>query len=190
MAREPKHRPRFLSIPLGRPWCEAIELRDGRKLLLRPIAPQDADTLRRSFERMSSHDVRMRFMHALKELSPEYARKLVDLDPKKAFALVLVEAKPPELALIGAVARTALDEDGREAEFAIVLGQEIRGQGLGRYLMEKLIEWCRLQELDAIYGFILTENEPMLELATDLGFDIGPSDEDILIARLRLNPGQ
>ena len=178
--------PAFISIALGRAWCEAIALKDGRQLLLRPIQASDADRLRRSFKNLSPRDVRMRFMHPLKELSAEFAQKLVEINPDQAFALVLVEAKPPEQALIGAVARTAIDPDGREAEFAIVLGEEIRGLGLGRYLMEKLILWCRQRELDAIYGFILEENAAMLGLAYELGFALGDSDEGIVLARLCL----
>ncbi len=179
--------PPFQVIELGRPWCAAIELKDGTRLLMRPIQPRDADTLQISFQKLSPHDVRMRFMHPLKELTPEYAKQLTEIDPERAFALALVEAKPPEEALIAAVARTAVDDDGREAEFAIVIAPEIRGHGLGRYLMEQLIEWCRSRKLEAIYGFILTENRPMLTLADSLGFDIGPTDEDVGVALARLS---
>lgn len=179
---------RFTSIELGRAWCEAIALSDGRRLLLRPIQPRDADTLRRSFQTLTPHDVRMRFMHPLKEITPEYARQLTEIDPDQAFALVLVEAKPPDEALIAAVARTAVDDDGEEAEFAIIVAPEIRGQGLGRHLMEKLIDWSRQRGLQTIYGFILKENRAMLVLAESLGFEIGPSDEDmgVVLARLAL----
>ncbi len=178
----------FKSFDLGRIWCEAIELDDGTRLLLRPIQPRDADTLRRSFKTLTPHDVRMRFMHPLKEITPEYARRLTEIDPDQALALVLVEAKPPEEALIAAVARTAVDDNGEEAEFAIIVGPEIRGRGLGRYLMEKLIEWGRQRGLRTIYGFILEENQPMLGLADSLGFEIGPCDEDmgVVLARLTL----
>lgn len=186
-----KHKPGFTSIALGKAWCEAIELQDGRRLLLRPIQPSDAVSLQRSFQTLSAHDVRMRFMHPMKELTADYARKLVEINPDRGFALVLVEAKPPPEALIAAVARTALDDDGLEAEFAIILGQEIRGLGLGHYMMEKLIEWSRTQELQAIYGYILCENLPMKGLAEKLGFEIGlvasSEDSDTLLARLRLN---
>ena len=186
MFRRNKKQQRFKALDLGRPWCKAIELRDGQRFLLRPIQPRDADTLRRSFKLLSPHDVRMRFMHPLKELSPEYARQLTEIDPEWGFALVLVEAKPPDEALIGAVARTAVDDDGREAEFAIIVGPDLRGQGLGKYLMQNLIKWSRERKLRAIYGFILTENRPMLKLAESLGFRIGPSDDDMDVSLARL----
>lgn len=180
---------RFSTFPLGRAWCEAVELDDGRRLLMRPIQPGDAEALQRSFKILSPHDVRMRFMHPLKELTPTYARQLTDVDPDEAFALVLVEIKPPEEALIGAVARVAVDGSGKEAEFAIVVGPEIRGYGLGGHLMESLILWCRKRRLKAIYGFILRENQPMKNLADKLGFEIGPTDDDtgVVLARLNLN---
>ncbi len=182
--------PAFRCIDLGRPGCQAIELSDGRRLLMRPIQPGDADNLRRSFHTLSPMDVRMRFMHPLKELSPEYARRLCTIDPAGAFALVLVEARPPAEALILAVARTAVDADGEEAEFAIVLSPAIRRMGLGRHLMQALMDWARQRQLQALYGFILADNRPMLNLAAALGFALSPTDQDlgIVLARLALVP--
>lgn len=164
-------------------------LEDGQRLIMRPIQANDVDRLQRSFKTLSPHDVRMRFMHPLKELTPAYARQLTRIDPERAFALVLVEAKPPDQALIGAVARVALDDDGKEGEFAIIVGPEVRRYGLGRHLMKQLIAWCRQKRLDALYGFILKENRAMQKLAEQLGFEIGPTDEDtgVVLARLTLD---
>ncbi|TVS12556.1 MAG: N-acetyltransferase [Wenzhouxiangella sp.] len=189
MSSEPAQPDRFTTLPLGLAWCEAIVLADGQRLIMRPIQPNDVERLQRSFKTLSPHDVRMRFMHPLKELTPAFARQLTRIDPERAFALVLVEAKPPEEALIGAVARVALDDDGREAEFAIVVGPDIRRFGLGRYLMKQLINWCREKRLEVLYGFILQENRPMQKLAEELGFEIGPTDEDtgVVLARLALD---
>lgn len=163
---------RFQRIPLGRPWCEAIRLDNGRALILRPIVPEDASRLRRSFRELTPEEVRFRFFHPIRELSPELARSLSTLDPEQAFALVVIEARPPDRARLGAVARVALDPDGRAAEFALVVGGEIAGYGLGRYLLQRLTEWCRKKHLEIIYGRIMTENDRMLRLAGQLGFEL------------------
>lgn len=180
---------RFQTLPLGRKWCEAIQLEDGRQLLLRPIQPSDARTLQRSFQTLTPQEIRMRFMHPISELSGEYAKRLCSVDDQEGFALVVVEAKPPEEALIGAVARLAIDDAGHEAEFAIIVGRELRRLGLGRYLMQHLIAWAGEKGLKAIYGFILDENRPMLRLMNEMGFSVGPSDIDtgISLARYALD---
>lgn len=181
--------PGFTTVALGRPWCRAIQIADGRRLLMRPIQPSDAEMLQRSFQTLTPQEVRMRFMHQMTGLTDDFARRLCDVDPVRAFAVVLVEVKPPEVALIRAVARVAMDDDGEEAEFAIIVGREIRRLGFGQYLMQQLIDWSRARGLTAIYGFILEENQPMLALMERMGFTLGPSDDDtgVVLAHMRLS---
>ncbi len=178
--------PRFKAIPLGRPWCCAIELRDGQRLLMRPIQPSDASLLQESFLTLTPEEVRMRFLHPLTELSADYAQQLAEIDPTRQCALVLVEAKPPTEARIAAVARAAIDEDGSEAEFAIIVSREIRQFGLGRFLMEQLVAWAQDQKLLSLYGFVLEENTPMLGLMSEMGFAIEPSHQDSGVLRVGL----
>ncbi len=192
---------RFERFPLGRPWCEAIRLEDGRALLVRPIEPTDAERLRASFRELTPDEIRFRFFHPIKELSPEFAKSLSTLDPARAFALVVTEARPPTEARIGAVARAAIDEvdlaspieeKRRSAEFALTVGREIGGSGLGRYLLTRIIEWCRKKRLESVYGRVMVENERMLRLARQLGFDgrEEPGAPGIVRVRLRLAPGR
>ncbi|MBY6203298.1 GNAT family N-acetyltransferase [Halomonas denitrificans] len=192
---------RFERFPLGRPWCEAVRLDDGRRLLIRPIEPADADRLRSSFRELTPAEIRFRFFHPIKELSPEFAKSLSTLDPARAFALVVTEARPPNEARIGAVARAAIDEVGisgpvdgndRSAEFALTVGRELGGVGLGRYLLTRIIEWCRKKRLAAVYGRVMVENERMLELARQLGFDCleEPDAPGVVHVRLRLSAGR
>ncbi|TVQ38689.1 MAG: N-acetyltransferase [Wenzhouxiangella sp.] len=180
---------RFNRIYLGRPWCEAIVLDDGRRLIARPMRSTDGPTLRRSFDRLTPDEIRMRFMHPIKELTPAYADKLARIDRTQEFALVLVENLPPEQALIGAVVRAAIETDTRRAEFAIIVGSEIAGFGLGRYLMGRVIEWSRKKRLHEIYGRVLSNNQPMLTLAQRLGFKrrLSEEDDDVVEVFLPLN---
>jgi RimJ/RimL family protein N-acetyltransferase len=178
-------------LRLGQPWCEAIELEDGRRLILRPMRSTDAPTLRRSFRKLTPDEVRMRFMHPIKELTPDYADRLARIDRDREFALVLVENRHPDEALIGAVARAAIDPDGSHAEFALIVGREIGRQGLGRFLLGKVIEWARKKRLKTLYGRVLNSNIAMLKLAESLDFHIDESDGDedddeVLVVRRRL----
>jgi len=164
----PRPRYRFRRIPLGRPWCEALELANGRRLIMRPIEAGDADMLRKSFGRLTLEEIRYRFLHPITELTPEYAQQLTDLDGRTAFALVFVEALPPARALIGGVGRVVVEDD--RAEFALIVGREINGFGLGSFLLQRLTEWCRKRGLSMIFGEVMLENHRMLELTKRLGF--------------------
>ena len=175
---------------LPQPWCQNIVLSDGRALHLRPIAPLDADALRHGFELLDAEEVRMRFMHPMREMTPEFARKLTQLDRTRDFALVAAEPLPPGEGLVGAVVRASIAEDGRRAEFAILVARVLAGQGLGRLLMKQVIRWAKLKRLDEIYGDVLDENTSMLKLAQSLGFrrEHVADDRGVIRVRLALRP--
>src|SRR6056297_2499143 len=157
----------------------------GRKLIARPILPGDADTLRRSFGDLTPEEIRFRFLHPITELTPAHARELVDVDRARAFALVLVEALPPERARIGAVARAIIDEGGNDAEFAIIVGREIGGFGLGAYLLKRIAEWSAKKGMRTLYGDVMVENQRMLRLARRLGFSFAMHPVEPQIVRIR-----
>ena len=74
-------------------------------MLIRPIRPDDAVPLRAGFPLLQPDEIRQRFLHAVKELTPEMADKLTRPDPRTEFAIVAAEPLPPGEALVGAVAR-------------------------------------------------------------------------------------
>jgi GNAT superfamily N-acetyltransferase len=57
-----------------------------------------------------------------------------------------------------------------EAEFALFVARPLRAQGVGAYLLRKLVDWARRRGMASIYGDVLHENSPMLTLAERLGF--------------------
>ncbi|MCK7594734.1 GNAT family N-acetyltransferase [Lysobacter sp. CAU 1642] len=167
-------------------WREQLVLEDGRELILRPIEAEDGAALQRGFSLLDPEEVRMRFLHPMKELSPAMAMRLANPDPKKEFALVAAEALPPGEALVGAVARVAIDQTDEAGEFALIVSRFVGRQGLGRLLMKQLIRWCRLKRLARIYGDVLDENTAMLGLARSLGFRRSHPHQDPGITRVTL----
>ena len=170
-----RQRPRRCSITLrrkafGPPWNQQLSLADGRELILRPISPLDAEPLRAGFALLTPEEVRFRFLHPIREMTPEMAHKLTHLDPKREFALVAAEPLPAGEALVGAVVRASINEDGRRAEFAILVSHLLARQGLGTLLLKRVIRWAKLKRLDELYGDVLDENTAMLSLAQSLGF--------------------
>lgn len=164
-----RRRPTIARRRVG-PWQEMLKLQNGRELLLRPISPLDVEPMRAGFSTLSAEEVRMRFMHPITELTPEYARQLCELDGDREFALVACEPLPAGEALIGAVARLSFDRATGLAEFALLVGRPLTGMGLGYYMMRKLIQYARRRKMRAVFGDVMNENANMLMLADQLGF--------------------
>lgn len=166
----PVSRRRFARVaPLKTPRGERVTLPDGRELWLRAIAPCDTDAVRRCFTRLSAEEVRMRFMHAMSVLPEPMAHRLCALDPEREAAFVLMDEReiPAEMRGVG---RIYVDENANSAEFAVLVERAWTGRGLGALLMRRLVEESRRRGLDELWGYVLIENRPMLDLCRELGF--------------------
>ena len=79
------------------------------------------------------------------------------------------------------MARAAITDSGREAEFAILVSHYIAGMGLGRHLMRRLVRWAKGRKLEKLWGDVMEQNQPMLALAQSLGFRREPTDQAGLV---------
>jgi len=70
----------------GKP--EIVALRDGTRVTIRPIRPDDARHLQALFYRLSPESISLRFLGQPKELPYEQARQLANVDYRKRMALV------------------------------------------------------------------------------------------------------
>lgn len=158
-------------------------------MVLRPIQPEDAEPIAAAYDLLNEDEVRRRFLHRLKSLDAAHLQQITRPDPDREFVVVAAEPLPPGEALVAAVARLSRDQPGASrAEFGILVSHFVVGLGLGRMLMERLIEWCRGHGVLELWGDVLEENRPMLELASELGFrrGAGPGSPDLVRVSLDL----
>jgi RimJ/RimL family protein N-acetyltransferase len=149
---------------------DAITLRDGRTLWVRPIQAADALPIAGTFHLLHEDEIRRRFLHPIKALSDDYLLRLTQPNPETDFVVVAAEPFKPGAALVGAVARLSVDDNGGRAEFGILVSHFVSGQGLGKILMQRLIEWCKANGIRHLWGDVLDDNNAMLKLAETLGF--------------------
>jgi RimJ/RimL family protein N-acetyltransferase len=168
------------------PWHEELKLRNGRRVLIRPIRPEDGEPLRAAFPLLQPEEVRQRFLHAVSDLSPAMTERLTRAVPKTEFALVAAEPYPPGEALVGAVARASIVPGTRDAEFAILVSHYLTGMGLGRHLMRRLVRWAKGRRLERIHGDVLEHNQPMISLAESLDFHREPLPDQPSLVRMVL----
>ncbi|MDW2980973.1 MAG: GNAT family N-acetyltransferase [Rhodanobacter sp.] len=158
-------RPRVQPTPRG----EQVSTQDGRELVLRAIEPGDVAAMQRCFTRLSPEDIRRRFLHAMSELPAPMAQRLCRIDPARETAYVLMDesAKPAEMRGVG---RIYVDEATDSAEFSVLVERDWSRRGLGALLMQRLVDDCRRRGLAELWGYVLLENRPMLQLCKELGF--------------------
>ena len=87
------------------------------------------------------------------------------------------------------VVRGVTDPDNRRTETAIIVRSNLKGKGLGRMLLDKLIRYSRDRGTGEIEGRVTANNERMLNLANDLGFTVepDPTTDTMRIIRLKLD---
>ncbi|MBN9461727.1 MAG: bifunctional acetate--CoA ligase family protein/GNAT family N-acetyltransferase [Burkholderiales bacterium] len=166
---------------------ETARMRDGREIVLRPIRPEDEPAHHALIARMSPEDLRMRFFSYVRELRHAQMARLtqIDYDREMAFIATARDARGEPETL--GVVRVVTDPDNLEAEFAVLVRSDLKGQGLGHLLMNKIIDYCRASGTGVIKGLILASNEGMLALAQRLGFSLERAhDGDTIEARLAL----
>ncbi len=176
---------RSLAIrPYPSEWERTVEVRDGQRVFLRPIRPDDEALYPAFFERLTGHDVRMRMLAPHKTWSHELLARLTQLDYARDIAFVALE---PETGALLGVSRLNCDPDRVEGEYAIIVRSDLKGHGIGWALMRHLIAYGKETGVSRIYGDVLLENTSMLAMCRDLGFDIRPEPHSPELARVVLD---
>ena len=158
-----------------RPYPQALEeLVQWRAsaLTLRPIRPEDADAHLKFFSLLDPVDVRFRMFSTARELQPSQLARMTQIDYDREMALVAVRRGEDGSEETLGVVRAVADPDNINAEFAIIIRSDLKGLGLGRMLMNKLIAYFRQRGTQAIVGEALSDNHAVIELAKNLDFEM------------------
>jgi acetyltransferase len=162
----------------------------GQRLLLRPIRPEDAPLHRQFLARVTPQDLYTRFFTAVRQLPDADIAHLTQIDYDREMAFVAVAVDVAGTAQILGVARACADPDNIGAEFAVLVRSDLKGQGLGTLLMQKLIRYCRERGTRQLWGSVMTENTAMLQLARRLGFHVRAVERNIEEIVLDLQAGR
>lgn len=171
---------RFAISPYPKELEHVETLPEMGEMLLRPIRPEDAPALEAFFAKLSPEDVRLRFFTAMRTLPPTLLARLTQIDYDREMAFLLVDTKTGEF--LG-ISRFAADPDNIRAEFAVSVRSDLKGHGLGRLLMQRLIAYAKQRGTGELVGEVLQENARMLALCRELGFSIEPHTESAGIVR-------
>lgn len=165
---------------------EWVEMKNGDRCLFRPILPEDEPQLRQFIAQVTKEDLYYRYFSEINEFTHEDLANMTQIDYDREMAFVAVRRMDNAEEILG-VTRAISDPDNVDAEFAVLVRSDLKGLGLGRRLMEKLIAYTRDHGLKRLNGITMPNNRGMVALARKLGFQVDIQlDEGIVGLTLNL----
>jgi acetyltransferase len=168
-ARGPAGAGNFAIRPYPAHLVETIEWQ-GRRLTLRPIRPEDEAQHLAFLESLDPADIRLRVFYSRRSIERSELARLTQIDYEREMAIVAVAPGPGGAQETLGVVRAVADPDNIDAEFGIIVRSDLKGRGLGKLLMRKLIRALREHGTQRLVATVLTQNHHMLALAQELGF--------------------
>lgn len=167
-----------------------LKARDGTPVHIRAIQPEDAELEKRFIDDLSEQTRYYRFFYRMATLSPAMLARFTQVDYDREMALIALVADgtwPGGQAFVG-VARFIGGPEMQSAEFAVVVADAWQNRGVGRLLMERLIDCAKRKGLKRLEGSVLHANVNMIRFVTTLGFKIedDPTDPEQVLATYQI----
>jgi RimJ/RimL family protein N-acetyltransferase len=140
-------------------------LRDGTKVSLRPVRPDDKALLEEGMSRLSPQSRRLRFMAPVEALTRAQLAYLTEIDHRDHVAWgVLCDEQP-----VGVARFVRLPDNPGAAELAVTVLDEFQRRGVATLLVSVLAELARDLGIERFVFEALPENEALLKLLSGLG---------------------
>jgi GNAT superfamily N-acetyltransferase len=159
---------------------QSFRLRDGRLVQLRPVVGEDAPRLSRLCERLSAESSRLRFFRAGRRLTPAEALALADIDHARNEAIVALDGE--SISALGTLHQLG---DQAQAELTLLVEDAYQGSGLGRHLLEVMIEAARERRYRVLLAETLPDNDRVVRLLETSGLP-AIADEYFGVLRVQL----
>ena len=144
-------------------------LADGRRVVVRPIRPQDEPGEREFFDALSEETRRLRFLKLAEAVNEKLIHFFTHIDYDRHMAFVCEH----DGRLVGE-ARYVANPDGRSCEFGVVIADEWHHSGIAAALMDALLDAAQRRGFQTMEGLVLESNRTMLQFVEARGFEAQP----------------
>jgi RimJ/RimL family protein N-acetyltransferase len=159
-----------------------ITLRDGTRVRLRPVIPEDKQRLVEGLERLSQESRYRRFMTAVARIPPRQLAYFTEIDYVDHHAIGALALDEPGEPGIGVARCVRLAEAPHCAEVAVVIVDDYHGRGLGTLLLRAVAAVALEHGIREFQAEILGDNRAARALVTRLGARIERSGNPILFS--------
>jgi len=140
-----------------------VTLKDGSKVLLRPIKPSDATMKQDLFYSLSKGSVVKRYLGSLKAMPLKRIWPYVIIDYNNEMVIVgtVREDESESIIAIGSYSRVPNTDF---AEVALVVRDDWQNKGLGTVLFDYLCEIARKRGLSGFTAWVMMDNDRMMHI--------------------------
>jgi GNAT superfamily N-acetyltransferase len=142
------------------PIIDELELRDGERVLVRPIRLADGEQLAGMHARLSQDSIYRRYFGFKSALSPAEIQRFTGIAEEWRFALVGVRSTGQ----LAGVARYEGQAGRTDAEIALIVDDALHHLGLGKLLLQRLVDVAVMSGMTSLTAVVLPSNMPMLHL--------------------------
>jgi len=147
-------------------YSERVLTRDGVALTLRLVRPSDKEKLLLGFAQLSARSRYLRFFASKRDLTDEELRFFTEIDCDNHFAIGALERGDggSEGRGVGVVRFIRESEEPATAEVAITVIDEMQRRGVGRILLERLVDAARERGIARFRFECLAQNRDVQKL--------------------------
>jgi RimJ/RimL family protein N-acetyltransferase len=144
-----------------------IKISGGKVALVRKALPGDFSLIQEMHRRLSPASLYFRYLRSYTP-TPADIQRICHLGEAGRTLVALLEMQQPSV--IGMAYYVVEDSrSGRTAEAAILVEDRYQGQGVGRFLFQRLVEQAQEQGVDEFHLYVHPANQPMLQLIQNSG---------------------
>ena len=161
----------FRIIPEARNFSEYVLLRDGERVFLRASTAEDVPAVEALMRSVSRESLQMRFMGAVAYVARSVIEIMCGGEPRDRLCLLAIVGKEPEARVVGIGNYISLGVGGK-AEVAFLVQDDFQGRGISTLLLERLAGIAAGQGFVGFEAEVLYENQPMINVFRDSGFEV------------------
>jgi len=176
--------PRSAIRPYPIQYVDKVTLKNNKHITIRPILHQDEPLMIKFHETLSEQSVYLRYFQALKlsqRVTHERLIRRCFIDYTREMALVAEGKNEQGDKEIYGVARLIKLHGRTDAEFAVVISDQVQKQGLGTELMKHILQVARDEKVGRVVADLLPENVGMQRLCETFGFTVKNLPADSIV---------
>lgn len=152
-----------------------LETRNGIKIHVRPARETDAPALTTFFEQVSDEDRRFRFLSSAQRIGAKQLEPFLNTDHDRTQSWLAFDAANDRLIASGML---VCDAALKNAEVAISICSDYRGQGVGWSMLDYLAQEARDRGCRRVFSIESRDNHAAIALEREKGFTAEACDDD------------
>ncbi len=144
---------------------------DQLNYIIVSLDDEDKPKIKSHLKRLSLEDRYMRFFATAKDsMIDRYVDEMLDLNAGRGFGILTIPAR--KLVAFAHVSRIEQADHRVQAELGISIDAEFRGKGLAKRLMDRVLVYCRANDVNTLFMSCLRENKRMQKISRSAGLHV------------------